>query len=146
MFRLHYQQLVRASALYDLIVTAGFVTPWTFRIVHAALGALSPLPSFEPVHVLIANLLGSIVVVWSVLRLVRTDPVYGLFDSFARALFLTWQLYYLLAMQGAPVVWAFAVFEAAFGVTQAYGYWLLRKSESQAPTKCRIALALRAAA
>lgn len=145
MFRQYYLRLVRASALYDLVVTAAFATPWTFHFVHGVLGRVSPLPAFEPTHVLIANLLGSIVVVWSLLRLLRVEPIYGLYDSFARGLFLIWQLYYLLAMQGASVVWAFAAFEAAFGASQAYGYWLLYKSESVSPTRCRVIRALRAA-
>ncbi len=144
--RTPYLRLVRASALYDLLVTAAFTTPWSFAIVHTLLGTISPLPPFEPTHVLIANLLGSIVVVWSVLRLVRAEPIFGLYDAVARGLFLTWQLYYLVAMQGAPVVWAFAVFEGAFGVAQAYGYWLMRKVEdASSPSNCRLVMALRTA-
>lgn len=48
-----YKQLVRASAIYDLAVTAGFATPWTFHVVHQLLGTISPLPAFEPIHVLL---------------------------------------------------------------------------------------------
>jgi hypothetical protein len=140
-----YQRLVRASAIYDLVVTAGFATPWTFALVHDVLGRLSHLPSFEPVHVLFANLLGSIVVVWSVLRIRSPQPIFGLYDSVARALFLTWQLYYLVAMNGAPIVWFFAVFEFAFGLAQGYGYWLERKASSGAPSNCWLVRRLAAA-
>ena len=45
-----YKQLVRASAVYDLVVTAAFATPWTFQVVHQLLGQISPLPVFEPLH------------------------------------------------------------------------------------------------
>lgn len=145
MFRQQYLKLIRMSAAYDLLATAAFATPWTFQIAYDVLGKVSPLPTFEPTHVLIANLLGSLVVVWSLLRLIRPEPILGLLDSFARGLFLTWELYYLLAMHGASVVWSFAVFEAIFGIAQAYGYWLLRKSEGDAPTRCRIVQALRPA-
>lgn len=64
-----YLQFVRASAWYDLVVTAPFATPWTFQWLHAALcqaasivGA-GALPGFDPTHVLFANLLGSVVAV-----------------------------------------------------------------------------------
>jgi hypothetical protein len=145
MFPMHYARLIRTSAAYDLLATAAFATPWTFQVAYDALGTVSPLPAFTPTHVLIANLLGSLVVVWSVLRLMRPEPILGLFDSFARGLFLTWELYYLLVMHGASVVWSFAVFEAIFGIAQACGYWLVRKSESNVPSRCRIVWALRPA-
>jgi hypothetical protein len=124
--RSSYLRLVRASAIYDLAVTAGFATPWTFAMVHQLLGQISPMPAFEPMHVLFANLLGSLVVVWSLLRIWQPRPVFGLADAAARGLFFTWQMYYLLAMHGVPIVWAFAAFEFLFGVTQAYGYWRQR--------------------
>jgi hypothetical protein len=125
-----YKQLVRASAIYDLVVTAGFATPWTFHIVHQLLGTIFPLPAFEPIHVLFANLLGSIVVVWAVLRIRDPQPIFGLFDSFARGLFFIWQMYYLIAMDGSPIIWVFAAFEFAFGAAQAYGYSLTRAKNS----------------
>jgi hypothetical protein len=120
-----YRRWVRASAAYDLIVTAAFATPWTFHLLHQALGQFTPLPPFEPLHVLFANMLGSIVVVWSILRLRQPEPIYGLYDAVARLLFFSWQLYYLLAMNGAPIVWLFAVPELGFGLLQGYGYWML---------------------
>ncbi len=133
-----YKRLVRTSAVYDLVVTAAFATPWTFHLVHQILGRISPLPAFEPTHVLFANLLGSIVVVWSILRIRNPQPIFGLYDSFARVLFFTWQIYYLLVMNGAGIVWLFAVPEITFGVLQGYGYWLLHKVNTGTPTKCRV--------
>ena len=124
-----YRNLVRASAIYDLAVTAAFVTPWTFHAVLDLLGKISLLPAFEPIHVLFANLLGSIVIVWSLLRIRDPQPIFGLFDSFSRGMFFTWQLYYLVAMNGSPIIWVFAIFELFFGVAQALGYWLLRKRQ-----------------
>jgi len=126
----NYRRLVRSSAAYDLLATAGFATPWTFHVVHKLLSQISPLPPFEPAHVLLANLLGSIVIVWAALRLVRPEPLLGLFDAVSRGLFLTWQLYYLLVMNGASFVWFFAAFELAFLVSQAGGYWLLVKART----------------
>ena len=138
MFEHRYRQLVRFSAIYDLAATAAFATPWTFQLVHQALGLISPLPDFQPLHVFFANMLGSIVVVWSILRIWRPEPILGLFDSFARGMFFFWQIYYLLVYGISPVVWVFAALEFAFGASQAYGYWLLHKVRSGAPARCRI--------
>lgn len=109
-----YLRVVRASAWYDLAVTAGFATPWTYALVHDALGGL---PELDPVQTLYANLLGSVVVVWAVLRIVRPVALHGLFDGVARVLFTAWQGYALA--QGAPrFLWLFLTVEAAFGVLQ----------------------------
>lgn len=74
-----YRQLVRASGWYDLIVTAAFVTPWSFLALHGLMQQWSQafnlpgdLPPFAPMHLLMVNLMGSIVCVWSVLRI--RDP------------------------------------------------------------------------
>ena len=67
-----YRHVVRGSAWYDLIVTAAFVTPWSFAALHGVLTALGQaldlpgeLPAFAPMHMLMANLLGSVVCVWA---------------------------------------------------------------------------------
>lgn len=120
-----YLRLVRASAWYDLVATIGFTAPWTFLAVLAGLDALSKLlgiearmPAFEPAHMLMANLLGSIVTVWAVLRLREPRMLYGRYDAAGRFLFAAWQLYALV--HGAhPIVWGFFVMEVAFGIAQA---------------------------
>ena len=119
-----YRRLVRGSAWYDLIVTAAFVTPWTFAGLHGVLTAVSQtfdlpgtLPPFEPMHMLMANLLGSIVCVWAVLRIRDPQQVYGRYDAVGRFLFSAWQLYALL--HGASSLLAiFLFFELAWGVAQ----------------------------
>jgi hypothetical protein len=84
---------------YDLVVTAGFATPWTYALLHGALSSLGGalglgvLPARDPVQTLYANLMGSVVVVWALLRIVKPLPVHGLLDGVARTLFATWQAY-----------------------------------------------------
>lgn len=129
-----YRQLVRGSAWYDLIVTAAFATPWSFAAVHGVLLSLSQafnlpgeLPPFEPVHMLMANLLGSIVCVWAVLRIRDPQQVYGRYDAVARFLFAAWQVYALA--HGAS--WLLAIFlfiELAWGVVQILPVKQLSKS------------------
>jgi hypothetical protein len=118
-----YLKIVRASAWYDLLLTAPFATPWTFALVHAQLSAInqalggSALPAFTPFHLLFACLMGSMVLVWSVLRLRRTEARLGRYDGIARFLFALWMGWTLL-VTGAPLLWLFVVPEFAWGVAQ----------------------------
>ncbi len=122
------RRLVRASALYDLFLTAGFATPWTFALVHGQLSSLNvalggaALPAFTPFHLLFACLMGSIVLVWSVLRILEPSTRLGRFDGTARFLFTLWMAWCLHAT-GAPLLWLFIVPEFAWGVAQ---WWPVR--------------------
>ncbi|RON03696.1 hypothetical protein BK659_22650 [Pseudomonas brassicacearum] len=119
-----YRHLVRSSAWYDLIVTAAFATPWTFTALHGLLLSISQtlnlpgeLPPFEPMHMLMANLMGSIVCVWSVLRIRDPQQVYGRYDAAGRFLFAAWQAY-ALAHGVTSLLAIFLFFELAWGVAQ----------------------------
>ncbi|MFG3016573.1 hypothetical protein ACGFZB_40225 [Streptomyces cinerochromogenes] len=118
-----YLRVVRTSGWYDLIVTAGFATPWTYALLHRLLSAggdaagLGTMPALTPMQTLYANLMGSVVVVWSALRVVRPLPLHGLLDGIARVLFSLWQAY-ALAHGGPRVLWPFLVVEVTFGVAQ----------------------------
>ncbi|MGW0187138.1 hypothetical protein ACWDV7_15440 [Streptomyces sp. NPDC003362] len=118
-----YLRLVRASAWYDLIVTAGFATPWTYAVLHDLLNStstglgLGALPPLDPTQILYANLMGSVIVIWAVLRILRPLPLHGLLDSASRVLFAAWQAYAL--SEGAfRLLWFFLVVEVTFGVVQ----------------------------
>ena len=119
-----YRRLVQGSAWYDLIVTVAFVTPWSFAALHGVLTGLSQalnlpgeLPPFEPVHMLMANLLGSIVCVWSVLRIRDPQQVFGRYDAVARFLFSAWQAY-ALSQGASSILVVFLFFELAWGIAQ----------------------------
>ncbi|WP_296257318.1 MULTISPECIES: hypothetical protein [unclassified Pseudomonas] len=116
--------IVRASAWYDLIVTAGFMTPWTASMVFKGFAALSdelalsrPVPILDATTMLLANLLGSVVVVWSLWRLRHPGRSVGLYDALARMLFATWQLY-AVAHGASFLLLGFTVFEIGFGIAQ----------------------------
>ncbi|MEV6265125.1 hypothetical protein AB0M42_30870 [Streptomyces sp. NPDC051784] len=124
-----YLRVVRANAWYDLVVTAGFTTPWTLALLHDTLSrvgdtlGLGVMPPLDPMQTLYANLMGSVVVIWAALRLVRPQAVHGFFDGIARTLFATWMAYALA--QGAPhVLWVFLVAETTLAVVE-LGPWLL---------------------
>lgn len=124
-----YSRLVRGSAIYDLVVTAPFATPWTLGLTLQTLGQISPLAHFEPAHSLFANLLGSIVVVWSLLRINRPEPIFGLYDTLARALFSLWQAYYLFYFSVSPVLWGFLLLEVFWMLSQGAGYWMYYQAQ-----------------
>ena len=120
---LTFRRIVRASGVYDLLVTAPFATPWTFALAHSQLSVINQalggavLPAFAPFHVLFACLLGSVVLVWSVLRIADPQQRFGRYDGAARMLFGTWMMWALNAT-GEPLLWLFIVPELARGVAQ----------------------------
>lgn len=120
-----YLRLVRASALYDLLVTAPFATPWSLAWLLRQLDALgqwlgfAPLATFSPEALLLGNLLGSVVCVWAALRLASPSVTLGRYDAAARGLFALWQAWALY--QGAsPLLALFLVIEISFGIAQAW--------------------------
>jgi hypothetical protein len=83
-------QIVRASAIYDLIVTAGFMTPWTASLMFTGFSALSDALALnravstpDITAMLFTNLLGSVVVIWSAWRLMQPNRTVGLYDVVA---------------------------------------------------------------
>lgn len=119
-----YKRVVRLSAAYDLAVTWVFAMPWTFawvygllQIAATALALPGDFPPLNPAHMLMANLLGSVVIVWSLARWLQPSVQLGRLDALARGLFAVWQIY--AVSEGASViVLAFTVFEIGFGVLQ----------------------------
>ncbi|WP_043914462.1 hypothetical protein [Kitasatospora griseola] len=133
---------IRASAWYDLVVTAPFATPWTFALAHRALSAVGrtlgagELPPPEPVLTLFANLMGSLVVVWALLRLLHTLPVHGRYDSAARLLFACWQAW-ALAHGATGLLWGFLAVELAFGAAQLWPLVADRAAAARDRRNCR---------
>ena len=136
----NYLRLVQASAFYDLLVTLGFATPWTFTVIHSSLalfheviGAPGVFPEFDATHVLMANLLGSIVTIWSILRLRAPQILYGRYDAVARFLFASWQIY-AIAHGASAVILLFTFFELLFGIAQCLP---IRSSDTQSKSAVR---------
>ena len=89
----HFRHIVRASAIYDVLATAPFATPWTFAwnwqqlsALNVRLGGVVLMP-FDVYPTLIACLMGSLVLVWSALRVATPEARLGRFDGAARFLF-----------------------------------------------------------
>lgn len=118
-------RVVYFSALYDLLVTLPFATPWTAQLVtrflasvHTSLGLGGAAPSLEdPTALLFATLMGSIVTVWSVLRLLSPTPQLGAADTAGRVLFSMWMAFALVHGASA-VLLPLLVAEVAWGLGQ----------------------------
>lgn len=118
-----YLRITRASALFDILIVAPFATPWSFLLVYPLLNRLNlsmggaALPPFAQIHILITCLMGSLVLLWSVRRLLEPSLALGRYDGAGRFLFASWMLWALL--QGElPLVWLFLVPELLWGVAQ----------------------------
>ena len=92
-----YRRVMFGSAIYDLLFTIPFATPWGFELIVSALRALDEwlgLPGVigptDPLHALLANLMASTVLVWAILRLRLRLTEFGRYDAAIRALFALW--------------------------------------------------------
>ncbi len=133
-------RVVRASAWYDLLVTWPFALPWSFVWLHAQLASLAhamglpgTLHPLDATHLLLANLLGSVVVVWSVARIVAPSRLLGGLDGLARMLFAVWQIY-AVAHGASTIILVFTVMELLFGVLQ---WWPVAREGTETPAPPR---------
>lgn len=119
-----YLGIVKASAWYDLLIILPFVTPWTLDYLYALLlhqhqywQFQGQFHSLNAMHYLFANLLGSIVLVWSLFRILHPQVLLGRYDAISRWLFSCWQIYAWLHGVSSLIL-LFTFFEIAFGVAQ----------------------------
>jgi hypothetical protein len=82
-----------------------------------ALGLPGSVHPLDATHVMFANLLGSVVVVWSLARVLSPSVQLGRLDGMARFLFAVWQVNAFLSGASA-IVLGFTFFELVFGVLQ----------------------------
>lgn len=124
-------RVLRAGAIYDLLVTLPFATPftaaWMLTVLGKAHDALglggAPLPAFGASHLMFVSFFGTIVTIWSLLRATSRARVVHVLDTCGRAFFSAWMGWALL--HGAShTVAVFLVLEVGFFVAQA---WALRR-------------------
>ncbi len=134
-----YRKVVRYSAIYDVLMTFSFAFPvlvvWNiglFSDIHTQYEFSGSIPDFQPLHLFFVNLLGSVVLVWSAIRIYKAEAILGLYDSFARFLFSFNMLYYLLMHDVTSLLWIMFIPELAWGFIQFFGYFY---SQEKMPNK-----------
>lgn len=119
----------RAGAIYDLIVTVAFATPWTAMImldlqrwVHTGLGAPgAQLPDFGPVQMLFMNMAGTAVTMWAIARIIHPVPTLIAIDTLiGRVAFSVWMIV-ALASGASAVIAVFLVLEVVWAMLQGAG-------------------------
>lgn len=125
-----YLKLVKASAWYDILVTTVYAFPIlvglainSFRDLHEALGAGGSFPEFEPLHYFMLNLMGTVITIWSIVRIRYNLAFLGLYDAYGRLFFSTWMLYYLVVHNISATMYLYLIPEVLWGVAQFWGYW-----------------------
>ena len=130
-----YLRIVWLSALYDLIATASFATPWTARFTLHQLAALgfggAAMRPPNALDLLFITMFGSIVTIWSVVRLRRPSVELGIADGIGRVVFALWQAY-ALGNGVNHVVGVFLVFELGFAIAQLGGAAALGRTARRA--------------
>ncbi len=118
--------ITRAGAIYDLLASAAFATPWTAQWLFAKMSALSlsgpSFPVFEEGHLLFVNLLGTLVTVWAIIRIVFPKHELLAADTIARAGFSLWMLR-ALALGAPRVTLLFARMDIIWLVVQGRTLW-----------------------
>ena len=109
----------------ELAKKAGFATPWTFAFLYSIfvnidsqLGIPGSFATLDHTHIMFANLMGSVVIVWSVIRLKVNTVIMGRGDMAARFLFASWQIY-AVASGASWLILGFTAIEIVFGILQA---------------------------
>jgi hypothetical protein len=118
-------RIVRLSALYDLVITAGFAFSMTATVIFDGLGALhenlgltgsTPDPG-DPFTVMFANLMGSVVTVWALFRILRPSLAAGAADVGARVLF-SLGMSAALVQGASPLVLLMLILEIVWALAQ----------------------------
>lgn len=122
-----FRRIYRIGSWYDLIVTWPLATPITLAMLWATMGGihtqfgLAPLPTLDTYAVLFANMAGTVVLIWTVLRIRWDDLRLARYDAVGRFAFSTWMIV-ALSNGGSPILYGFLAFEVTFGVLQALPY------------------------
>ncbi|MCU1434460.1 MAG: hypothetical protein JWR71_1185 [Pseudarthrobacter sp.] len=131
-------RVVRLSALYDLVVTAGFAFAVTataifdaLRGVHENLGlaGLTPDPG-DPFTVMFANLMGSVVTVWALFRIVRPSLAAGVADVGARVLF-SLGMFAAMVQGASALVLGMLILEIVWALVQSSALLAARRAGSE---------------
>jgi hypothetical protein len=133
-----YARITRAGGLYDLVATGAFATPWSARWLLGSLAQLplggATIPAFDEGQLLFVVLLGTIVTLWSLLRVLAPSRQLLLVDTVGRVFFATWMLR-AAALGASRATFAFAALEIAWALVQGWALWRWTERTTSAPPR-----------
>ena len=118
-----FAKIYRISAWYDLTLSWPYATAPTLLMfisfinyAHAIMG-FAPIPELTATGVLFGNFFGTVVVVWSVVRLRWNDVALARYDAAARWLF---SIAMIIALKNgaSPLLYGFLIAEIGFAILQ----------------------------
>uniref|UniRef100_A0A2A4YRI3 Uncharacterized protein n=1 Tax=OCS116 cluster bacterium TaxID=2030921 RepID=A0A2A4YRI3_9PROT len=126
---MNYQKIIRASAIYDLVITTPFMFPpiaigiiGTANQFAEAIGLRSDMTITQDTLIWI-SLMATVVTLWSILRVISPERRFGLYDGFGRLSFSFWFLFYPLVYGTSELSYLFLGPELIWGAVQLSGYW-----------------------
>lgn len=129
-----FSSIIRSSGIYDIIIMIPFAIPgvvaWTMHQIsnfHNSLMLSGTVPEFSSMHLLFINIMATITIVWSVLRIVNPIPLYGIYDTVTRIFIAAIMLVYLLQYNVSEIMWLFFIVEITWAVLQINGYFFKYK-------------------
>lgn len=129
---MNYTKIVRASAIYDLIITTPFMFPPIAKAIIAAAQPIGEAFGLRTELELTADsfmwisLMASTVTLWSLIRIMTPETRFGLYDGLNRISFSFWFLYYPIAYGASELSYMFLGPEIAWAVVQLWGYWKIK--------------------
>jgi len=123
-----------AGAVYDLVVTIGFATPFTAGLILELAGRAhdlfgvpgAPAPELDPLALMFTSMFGTVVTMWAVARILRPEARFIAIDTVGRAVFSALMIWAVLNGQSATIV-VFLIGEITWFTLQLSGLLRLRR-------------------
>jgi len=119
--------IIRASAIYDLLLLTPFAIPGIslqimqlISLTHQYFDLNGTVPLFTPFHLLFVNIMAAISVIWAILRINTPTVRFGLYDLTMRFCISVLMLIYILADDISALIWLFIIAELGWAIVQAY--------------------------
>lgn len=126
-----YEVLQKVICAYDFFALLPFAIPYVTEIhittmsnINTYLGG-NPWPVFDPIHLMLAQMLGIIATGWTIWRWKNLSNKIGRFEGFLR-LFVASSLLLVFFQTGHPLLLIFGLIDIAFGSSLIFGSYKVK--------------------
>ncbi|MEC4090395.1 hypothetical protein [Pseudoalteromonas rubra] len=127
------------SAIYDYFAAGMFALPiltaWylagPLQEAHTLFGATGDYPQFSGFHLLFANLFGGFAIMWSTLRIVKREPIFGMCDGYLRLYYGSLMCLYVFAFDTSRILYLFILIEFFWSSVQLTLYYKAKKEQTK---------------